>query len=211
MKKIGSECGVSRSSVLLALVLCSIGALLAVFSFGAIPSSEMTGAVPTRLGNPAFVEKPPGFSSASPAMPSRNALPNGPSPSGPGNAWSVVPSPNNVAVASGQLYDVTCTSASQCWAVGTYQYSGARNQTVIEQWDGTTWSIVSSPNTSTTDNNILYGVTCTSASQCWAVGTSNNGTLIEQWNGSAWSIVASPNTSTTDTDYLNGVTCTSAS
>src|SRR5437879_5254744 len=47
------------------------------------------------------------------------------------------------------------------------------------------WSIVTSPNTSTTQNNLL-GVTCVSASDCWAVGSYVAGsgaprTLIEHW------------------------------
>ena len=61
------------------------------------------------------------------------------------------------------------------------------------------WSIVSSPNPGTSPYNFLSGVTCTSASQCWAVGYYVNGsgfgqTLIEQWDGTSWSVVASPNT-----------------
>ena len=90
-----------------------------------------------------------------------------------------------------------CTSASQCWAVG-YYFNGSLNQTLIEQWDGTSWSIATSPNTGEVKTTSSSGVTCTSASQCWAVGYYVNGsgfgqTLIEQWNGTSWFIVASPN------------------
>ena len=74
-------------------------------------------------------------------------------------------------------------------------------QTLIERWDGTSWAIVSSPNTSTTQNNYLYGVTCASASECWAVGYYFYGsayqTLIERWDGTSWAIVSSPNASAT--------------
>jgi hypothetical protein len=42
--------------------------------------------------------------------------------------------------------------------------------TLIEQWDGASWNLVSSPNTSAANPNYLYGTTCLSASQCWAVG-----------------------------------------
>src|SRR4029077_533555 len=44
------------------------------------------------------------------------------------------------------------------------------NQTLIERWNGTSWAIVSSPNTSATQSNLLYSVTCGSVSDCWAVG-----------------------------------------
>jgi hypothetical protein len=88
-------------------------------------------------------------------------------------------------------------------------------QTLIERWDGTSWAMVSSPNTSATQANLLLGVTCASASNCWAVGDYYNGialqTLIERWDGTAWSIVTSPNISTAQTNVLSGVTCVSAS
>ncbi|MGI8436195.1 MAG: hypothetical protein ACR2NX_04730, partial [Chthoniobacterales bacterium] len=131
-----------------------------------------------------------------------------------GTSWAIVPSPNTSATQRNTLVSVTCTSASQCWAVGDYD-NGSTYQTLIEQWNGTSWAIASSPNTSATRDNRLNGVTCASASQCWAVGDYDNGsayqTLIEQWNGNSWSIVTSPNTSATQRNYLLGVTCASAS
>jgi hypothetical protein len=105
---------------------------------------------------------------------------------------------------------VTCTSASDCWAVGYYSFGGP-SQTLIEQWNGASWAIVSSPNTS--DGDDLDSVTCASASDCWAVGTSVptyiGSTLIEQWNGTSWAVVSSPNLG--GFNVLSGVTCASAS
>src|SRR5436305_383644 len=40
---------------------------------------------------------------------------------------------------------------------------------------GPGWSLVTSANTSATQTNYLNGVTCASASDCWAVGYYNNG------------------------------------
>src|SRR5207302_4510573 len=51
--------------------------------------------------------------------------------------------------------------------------SASVHQNLIERWDGTSWTIVSSPNTSATDSNHLKAVTCVSASDCWAVGLSS--------------------------------------
>jgi hypothetical protein len=131
-----------------------------------------------------------------------------------GTTWSIVASPNTSATQGNDLVGVSCTSASACTAIGEY-YTGSYYQTLVEQWNGTAWSIVASPNTSATLNNFLYGVSCTSASVCTAVGYASNGsynqTLVEQWNGTAWSIVASPNTSATQSNDLSGVSCTSAS
>jgi len=133
---------------------------------------------------------------------------------GPG--WSIIASPNTDPTEINQLRDVACSPPSLCWATGSY-YNGSNSQTLIEQWNGTTWSLIASPNTSTTQDNYLQGVTCASASLCWAVGFYNAGsgfgpyrTLIEQWNGTSWSIVSSPNPSASE-NYLNNVTCSSAS
>ena len=43
-------------------------------------------------------------------------------------------------------------------------------QTLIERWDGTSWSIVASPNTSPAQSNALYNVQCSAPWDCWAVG-----------------------------------------
>jgi hypothetical protein len=67
-------------------------------------------------------------------------------------------------------------SASECWAVGKYYDPTTKaDQTLIELWDGNSWAVVSSANTSATLGNVLDAVTCTSASQCWAVGYYLNG------------------------------------
>ena len=83
------------------------------------------------------------------------------------------------------LREVTCASASDCWAVGDHS-----NNTLTEHWNGTAWSIVTSPNISA---NYLNGVTCTSASDCWAVGSYSRQhlrqTLIERYSSIVSSIV----------------------
>src|SRR5438270_5385362 len=58
---------------------------------------------------------------------------------------------------------------------------------LIDHWDGTTWSLISSPNPGANLNR-LYGVTAISANDVWAVGSS-----ILHWDGSSWSVVPSPN------------------
>src|SRR5581483_6065098 len=133
-----------------------------------------------------------------------------------GTSWAIVGSPNTSTMQENDLYGVTCVSASECWAVGYYINDNHIRQTLIERWDGTSWAIVSSPNTSTTQYNDLSGVTCVSASECWAVGYYNNDnfisqTLTEHWDGTSSAIVSSPNTSTTQNNDLSGVTCVSAS
>jgi hypothetical protein len=93
------------------------------------------------------------------------------------------------------LFGVTCASSSNCMTVGVSEESGT-GASLIEHWNGSIWSIMTSPNVSKLGYNYLEGVSCTSRSNCWAVGntaiTGVNATLIEHWNGSRWSIVKSP-------------------
>ncbi len=124
-----------------------------------------------------------------------------------GSAWSIVPSP--ATGFSGSLSAVSCVSASFCTAAGFYTPSeGSPVQTLVETWNGSSWSVVSSPNSGTGDE--LAGVSCVSASFCTAVGQAAGSTLVESWNGSAWSIVSSPDNGTTS-NSLDSVSCSSAS
>ncbi len=132
-----------------------------------------------------------------------------------GTSWSIVDSPN--ADTYNELVAVTCLSSTDCWAVGNSSDSGGNTdeQTLIEYYNGTSWSIVNSPDQ--TAPNYLSGVTCVSATDCWAVGqygldpgVSPGMTLVEQWNGTSWSIVSSPNDGT-GTNDLDDVSCSGAS
>lgn len=87
-----------------------------------------------------------------------------------GSNWSVVSSPN-VGTGSNYLASVTVVSPKDIWAVGNYINSSGIYQTLIEQWNGTSWKVVHSPNAGT-GNNILNGVSAVpNSSQVWAVGT----------------------------------------
>lgn len=129
-----------------------------------------------------------------------------------GSSWTVVPSANTVSTQNNYLNGVACLSVSQCWAVGYYTNGSGTSQTLIEEWDGASWTIVTSQNSSTTQRNVLQAVTCSSAAQCWAVGYYINGntaqTLTEQWNDSSWTIVGSPSSGDS---ALYAVTCISDS
>ena len=111
------------------------------------------------------------------------------------------------------FYGVSCTSATDCTAVGG-AVGATAFQTLIEEWDGTAWSIVPSPDTSTSQTNYLQAVSCTSATSCNAVGQARGAsayqTLVEEWDGTDWSIVASPDTSVNQYNDLTSISCLSA-
>ncbi len=136
-----------------------------------------------------------------------------------GSSWSIVLSPNPTG-GSANLSSVSCTSASFCMATGFYYASSGSISSLAETWNGSSWSIVPSPNPTGSSGGagagaFLSGVSCTSASFCMATGTyytsSGGNTLAESWNGTKWSIVASPNPTSGNYTSLSGVSCTSAS
>ena len=100
---------------------------------------------------------------------------------------------------------VTCASAADCWAVGEYEDATFCSHPLIEHWDGTSWSIATSPDPG--PESVLNSVTCAAASDCWAVGSGSTQALIEHWDGTSWSIVTPP--SPLGAQFF-GVTCTSA-
>jgi hypothetical protein len=94
-------------------------------------------------------------------------------------------------------------------AVGDVNDRGNTSSTLVESWDGTSWSQLPSPSGSR--YNYLNDVSCSSATACTAVGYDRNNTreatLVESWDGTSWSIVHAPGTG----DTLNGVSCVTAS
>ena len=133
-----------------------------------------------------------------------------------GNAWSVVPVPTPAGAAGSQLSGITARSPSDIWAVGSVASvvgTSVQTRTLIEHWNGSSWSVVPSRNATT--SNLLTGVAAVAANNAWAVGytittdgtNQPDKTLVEHWNGSAWSVVASPNVGGND-NLLNGVSAT---
>ena len=133
------------------------------------------------------------------------------SAAGTNPVWSIEASPDTSSSQINILNAVSCTGSSSCMAVGSSD-TGMIDQTLIESWNGGVWSIVPSPDTSSTASNELWGVSCTSATACTAVGDVDNDsvvqTLVESWNGVAWSIVPSPDTSPSTYNSLHAVSCT---
>jgi hypothetical protein len=130
-----------------------------------------------------------------------------------GARWAVVPSP--ALGRSAYLEDVSCVDASNCVAVGFLKRArGFRPSTLVEVWDGAVWTAVPSPSPSRSHSE-LAAVSCTSASNCVAVGQYNGdqGTidaLIEVWDGTAWTTTPAPETEW-QLNYLHGVSCATGS
>ncbi|HZO80003.1 MAG TPA: hypothetical protein VFB39_18355 [Solirubrobacteraceae bacterium] len=133
-----------------------------------------------------------------------------------------VPTPGTTS----RLIEVSCTSASRCFAVGSYENSAGATLNGLLRWNGGKWSLVSVPQpagTANGDTNSLNAVTCTSASSCWAVGQEQQAPSppaipallneVLRWNGKHWSAFSVPQPAGTGDGAQNqlfGVACAGA-
>jgi photosystem II stability/assembly factor-like uncharacterized protein len=122
-------------------------------------------------------------------------------------SWHIVPSAAGDKYS--QLTGVAATSVDDAWAVGFHSDKPVSNywiadalagqdpvHSLIEHWDGSSWSIVPSPGAG--GSSYLLGVAAVDKTHAWAVGyytTTDNvqQTLIFGWNGAGWQLVPSPN------------------
>jgi hypothetical protein len=89
-----------------------------------------------------------------------------------GTAWTIVPSPNAGGTdAVDTLSGVSCPAAGNCTAVGNYYNYSTHTAmaTLVEGWNGSTWSVISSPNEGKEAS--LTGVSCASPATCMADGS----------------------------------------
>ena len=106
---------------------------------------------------------------------------------------------------------VSCVSDTSCTMVGSLFSSSPTIAPVAEHWDGSRWTVQSTPSPAGSGQVLLNAVSCVSDASCTAVGESTapgaTGLLAEHWDGSAWSIQPVPGASPA---RLLGVSCVSA-
>lgn len=118
----------------------------------------------------------------------------------------------------GVLQGVSCVSADDCWAVG--YWDGSALQALFATWGGSGWTVDTTDSAAggAADNgashdNYLYGISCTSADTCTAVGDYHappDQTLVDAY-GSSWSLVSgTPDSSSSVQNDLSGVACVSS-
>ncbi len=111
-----------------------------------------------------------------------------------GEQWSIVevalPANSNVV----ELNDIETISPNNVWAVGSYgNVSSAFTKTLIEHWDGSSWTIVPSPDQlEGSYDSELYAITSVSgkANDIWAVGAYRipgyQIPILLHWDGVTW-------------------------
>ncbi len=131
-----------------------------------------------------------------------------------GSSWSDIPGVQPSGKAASVLYDVSCVTPSDCWAVGGQQTLLAGNdpRVLTEQWNGVRWSTATTPKV----GGLLFSVSCVTASDCWSVGStldptsgSTDRSLAFHWNGSSWARAVIP-ASGQNADQLSSVSCVDA-
>jgi hypothetical protein len=115
--------------------------------------------------------------------------------------WNQVSSANQ-GVYGTRLFSVSAISPTAAWAVGDYVNVAGIRLSVVEYWDGSTWTVpAAQPAAVGAGDNSLASVTALASDNVWAVGFSrannttpdNALTLIEHYDGTSWTQVASPN------------------
>ncbi len=114
-----------------------------------------------------------------------------------GARWSAYRGPD-LRTAVNFMFSVTDISRSDAWAVGEHVLAdGVTRATLILHWNGTTWSLVPSPDPGSV-SNYLTGVSAVSAKDVWATGIGAvPGSVVQilalRWNGSTWTQVPNAN------------------
>ncbi|HYK53141.1 MAG TPA: hypothetical protein VEV38_06395 [Candidatus Eremiobacteraceae bacterium] len=112
-----------------------------------------------------------------------------------GATWTAF-TPPSLGVGTNVLNAVVANSTSDVWAFGRYVNTSGLNSTLAEHWNGSTWSVVTTPNEGSLDTVFTSGV-ANGTSNVWAAGAYNCNTgscqtFAERWNGLKWKIVATP-------------------
>ena len=120
-----------------------------------------------------------------------------------GRTWTLFTAVQEPSGRQSWFNGVDALSPTNAWAVGESSSQKAENQherTLIEHWDGRSWTIVASPNPSTGPNSadVLEAITGVGPSDLWAVGWNldpNSNQILMMFlhfDGTSWKTVASP-------------------
>ena len=112
-----------------------------------------------------------------------------------GTKWTAFRPAMNTRISA--LNGVVAISPTLAWAAGNLSNTNGTPGQVIEQWNGTTWSVFPGPKFAAGDQPSIFAMTSTSANDIWAIGSllSDSGQLLsflfEHWNGKQWTATSS--------------------
>jgi hypothetical protein len=110
-----------------------------------------------------------------------------------GTTWTAFPAPMIKGDNNSFLQGVVAISPTLAWAAGNVT-EGAYQGQVIEQWNGSKWSLFPGPKFGKKDQADVFAMTASSANDIWAIGSLMNratglvSPLFEHWNGTSWTV-----------------------
>ena len=119
-----------------------------------------------------------------------------------GHSWNLVASPSVSGTSTvNDLAQVSCASATDCWAVGTWTKLGSTGlHPLLLHFDGTGWRLSAVPNLGPPRRfyTTLASVVCTSPTDCWMTGdyTAPDGrvlALAARLGSNGWRVFSLPN------------------
>lgn len=108
-----------------------------------------------------------------------------------GSTWTVHNPVNPPGALEVKLSSVSCSSTTDCIAVGDYEVSNNFFAALAEKWNGSAWKPLALP-TLAASSTSLSGISCASATSCVAVGGADQASLAEFWNGTTWAVLPTP-------------------
>lgn len=103
--------------------------------------------------------------------------------------------------ANSRLEATSAVSATDVWAVGTMMRAANVIETLAEHFNGSTWSVVPTPQPSA-GGGFFTAVSAASSTDVWAIGTFGGQPFTEHWNGNKWSIVPITDPTTTNNNVV---------
>lgn len=95
------------------------------------------------------------------------------------STWTLQSPPNPSGSIASVFQEVSCATETSCTGVGSWvSGSGGSNRTLAEIWNGTSWSIQTSPNPAGATFSAFFGVSCRSTS-CFGTGWSTNNSGVD--------------------------------
>jgi hypothetical protein len=112
-----------------------------------------------------------------------------------GSSWTAAATPEPEGTIASYLNGVACSSSSDCVAVGGRLDAEGELSPLALHWNGSTWSVTSPASPGGFLEGELAAVSCSSSSDCAAVGEYVDAEgvphpLAMHWSGSAWTTIA---------------------
>jgi hypothetical protein len=131
-----------------------------------------------------------------------------------GGVWTVEPTPLPTGATWVELADVACLDSHDCIAVGGYiknQISG-EEQPLAEQWNGSSWTVLDTPNPHAENGSSFSAIDCTGPGFCEVVGDYDYADVAQSvmaygFNGTTWTTQTPVNPVGQEINSANAVSC----